>query len=325
MDITESSTIPAPDKRGHALIQIITPGTGSSGVYPAEVLEKAAENRIFPAGTLMFADHPTSSEDFERPERSIRDIAGVLTEDARWDGQALVANARLYEPWQKVITEMSDAIGVSIRATGTVHESDEEGRPVIASLDQGISVDFVTKAGRGGRVLEIYESAAPKVRVIEAHEPPSDQAGTTRKKENPPMGTIQIDEADHKRLTEKAGQVAAVEAARDAAIKERDEALAAIAEAHRQADAQAAARIIESAETTFTALERRGLMADLPTTDQGRLDIAAFEKQVKEAAAVKQEQDGVGRPTGLPAGEPKSNTMTEADLDAALGITMKEA
>src|SRR5688572_506251 len=81
----------AADRPGRFLIQLITPGWGSNGYYGAEVLEAAAGPDVFPSGTHIFRDHPGLIEDRDRPERSIADLAAVLTEDARWDGAALVA------------------------------------------------------------------------------------------------------------------------------------------------------------------------------------------------------------------------------------------
>ena len=163
--LTEAATVKT-GRAGNMLIQLITPGVGSSGVYTPEVLEAAATARVFPAGTPMFADHPTVTETAERPERSIRDLAGVLLEDARWDGGALVAEVRTYTPWTQVLKEMKDDIGASIRALATVNETDDQGRPVIAEIVEALSVDFVTKAGRGGAIREVYESARPAITVL---------------------------------------------------------------------------------------------------------------------------------------------------------------
>lgn len=147
---------------GRMQIQLITPGWGSSGYYAAPVLEAAARDQVFGSGTHMYLDHPTMAEDEERPERSVRDLAAVLDEDARWTGDALVADARVFSPWHRVLGEMADAIGVSVRAAAEVSEGEAEGRHgrIVERLDQGISVDFVTHAGRGGKVLEVLESAS---------------------------------------------------------------------------------------------------------------------------------------------------------------------
>jgi len=166
--ITESSTrvLEAPRPGGgEALIQLITPGWGSSGYYSSEVLESAGRAKVFPAGTQMYADHPTASENDDRPERSVRDLAAVLTEDARWNGEALVAPARLFSVGRE-LAEKKDAIGVSIRATASAVNGEAEGRRglVVTQLHEGISVDFVTRAGRGGKVLKVWESARRTVR-----------------------------------------------------------------------------------------------------------------------------------------------------------------
>lgn len=150
------------DGPGRFLVQLITPGWGSSGYYAQDVLESAARDRIWPAGTHMYLDHPTESETWERPERSVKDLVAVLEEDARWDPTrgALVAEARVFSRWRQPLAEMLDAIGVSIRgaAEGDLGEVDGRTGRVFTRLVEGTSVDFVTKAGRGGRVLQILES-----------------------------------------------------------------------------------------------------------------------------------------------------------------------
>lgn len=150
---------------GRMTIQVITPGRGSSGYYSAAVLESAAQKKLVTKGTPMYLDHPTESDKLDRPERSVRDMAAVFTEDASWDGSALVAEAQVFSPYREILTEMAPHIGVSIRASGEVSEGEVDGQPtpIVESLDEIQSVDFVTKAGRGGRVLEVLESARPSL------------------------------------------------------------------------------------------------------------------------------------------------------------------
>lgn len=216
--LAESGTL--TKSGGRWLIQAISPGKGSSGVYPQETLEAAAKDRVFPAGTMLMVDHATEAEDWSRPEGSIKDLAGVLTEDARWDDQygALVAEAKIFEHWRPTLESLKDDIGLSIRASGEVEES-ADGR-IIKRLVEGRSIDFVTKAGRGGRVLSVLESARPSTltEIAELFRPPEPpgpsgmetQESNQRKDAN--MGTIQISEADHKALTDKAGRVEQLEA-----------------------------------------------------------------------------------------------------------------
>jgi hypothetical protein len=142
-------------------LQIITPGAGASAAYPAEVLEAAAAAKVFNAGCHLFLDHPTATEEAERPVRSVRDLAGSLVEDARWNGSALVAKAKVYSTYRPLLAEVAPDIGMSIRATATVEEGEFEGQrmPIVAELHEALSIDFVTRAGRGGAVLAVIESA----------------------------------------------------------------------------------------------------------------------------------------------------------------------
>jgi hypothetical protein len=162
---------PVTGSPGRFLIDLITPGWGSSGYYAPDVLEAAGTARVFPSGTHMYVDHPTRSEEADRPERTIRDLAAVLTEDAHWDAEAsaLVAEATVFGTCRDALTEMADAIGVSIRAFAEIEPGEAEGRkgPIVTQLVEGVSVDFVTHAGRGGR-YEVLESARPAVVVERA-------------------------------------------------------------------------------------------------------------------------------------------------------------
>lgn len=144
---------------GRFKIQIVTPGVGSSGTYPQETIEAAGRDKVFGQGLHMYLDHATEAQDWEKPEGSLRDLVGVLDEDAHWDEASggLVAEARIYSHWRPILEEMKDDIGVSIRASGEVRE--DAGQRVITKLVEARSVDFVTKAGRGGKVMEVLESA----------------------------------------------------------------------------------------------------------------------------------------------------------------------
>lgn len=146
-------------------LKLIEPGWGSSGYYSAEVLERDGP-AAFTAGTKMYWDHPTMSEEIERPERSLRDLAAELTEDAYWDengpdGPGLYANAKVFGPYREAVDELASHIGVSIRALGRAKQGEAEGRrgPIIEAITQAKSVDFVTEPGAGGKVLQLFEAA----------------------------------------------------------------------------------------------------------------------------------------------------------------------
>ncbi len=409
----------APSAPGKIKVGLITPGAGSSGYYSQQVLENAARDRVWPKGTRVFFDHPSESEMHDRPERSVRDLAAILSEDAYWDGTGLVAEASVIGPYRELVTDpvFVEAVGMSIRATAESRAGEVDGKhtTIITQLVEGLSVDLVTRAGRGGRVLAVLESArADALRAVTeatandtrdalntaikaahgadetwvwvrdfddatvwfdvegetematyaqayttgddgavalqgdrtqvrarteyvpvtaptstdaaesgpTHVPaPAGRPTPTPTSEEDTMGTIQVDEAEHGRLTEAAGRVPTLESERDTAQRERDEAREALAVERRTA---AAARIIDTAEAGFTALERRGLLAELPLTQEGALDEAAFTTTVTEAAATRAEASGAGSIRGFGRTGSGTDTVTEADFDAAFSGKTQE-
>lgn len=144
-------------------IKVITPGWGSSGYYSPPVLAQVGKEGLIPAGTHMYLDHPTATEDAERPERSVRDLAAVTVTTAVWDPveQALMAEAETFAPYRDLLAEQAPHIGVSIRATGLAEHGEAEGRTgtIITRITEVMSVDFVTAAGRGGEIVALLESA----------------------------------------------------------------------------------------------------------------------------------------------------------------------
>lgn len=134
---------------------------GSSGYYPADVLARDGAT-AFPAGTHIYFDHPTQTEEEERPERSVREMAGVLLDDARFeespDGRGLFARVKFFEDVKDMIGFRADHVGLSIRAAGQIEET-PQGQRVVRSISHGLSVDLVTRAGAGGRLVTMTESA----------------------------------------------------------------------------------------------------------------------------------------------------------------------
>ncbi|NUR90847.1 MAG: hypothetical protein HOY71_42800 [Nonomuraea sp.] len=411
--ITEAAAAQAK-KSGRMLVQFISPGWGSSGYYSPAVLEQAAADAVIPAGTHMYADHPTETENLERPVRSIKDLMGVTTQDAYLaeDG-ALVGEVQVVPQWREFVEDVAGAIGVSIRGDATdITEGEAEGRRgrIVEGLAHVASVDFVTRAGRGGRVLSVLESARvnrravehgvaeatvndtrealqtvlrdaygadrvgqtagtyvwvrdfddthvwfevdgpndnglyeqtysqndsgavamtgdrTEVRVRTTYVPvnPAGQSTTTESQEDT---MPQIEEARLRQLEEDAGRVTALEERATAAERERDEARQALVESRR---VHRAREIVAGSDATFTALEQRGLMVDLPVAEDGSLDETAFTTRVTEAAAEAQARAGAGRVSGFGAPVDQGGAqLTEADVDnavaAAFGHPVKEA
>lgn len=429
--IHETITAPileAPaDTPGRMLIEIVNAGWGSSGYYSTKVLDNAVAEKVWPAGTHVYLDHPTESESYERPARTVKDLVGKLAEDARKDDHGrIVATVDVFGPFRPLVTDpgFTEAVGMSIRAYADSTIGEAEGRKgqIITRLvpDKLNSVDIVTHAGRGGRILAVLESAFaasestvndqreairaaldaayggeksyvwirdfdPDAAVVwftyenptgsgtwqESYEVDADGAvtlagspvevraktvfvpvaqstesatsdtpeatpteGAPPTHASAPAGSItpsqeskedtmpQIEEGRLAQLEEAAGRVPTLEAERDTARRERDQA---VAEARGIRNAEAARAVIGeavAASTTpvsFTALETRGLLSDLPVTAEGALDATAYRAAVETAVAEKAKAGGAGSVRGFGAskdagGETKPG-YTWGDID----------
>lgn len=150
---------------GTAFLKLIAPGWGSSGHYSREMLKRDGP-KIFKSGTKNFWNHQTATEEAERPEGDLRDLASVLTEDAHWEdngpaGPGLYAKANVFPAFREHVDSLAKSIGVSIRAFGSAKQGTAEGRkgPIIEQLTRAQSVDYVTSPGAGGQVLQLFEAA----------------------------------------------------------------------------------------------------------------------------------------------------------------------
>lgn len=184
-------------------VKLISPGTGSTAHYPASVLEASADK--FKAGTLMFWNHPTIAEEAQRPEGNLDNLAAILTSNARWDangakGPGLYAEAKVMADYAQKVEERAPHIGLSIRAGGKGTGRLVEGKPELASIDYVESVDYVTKAGRGGLALA---EAARDAGILDSEE----------------RGDVDMDAAEIKKLIET--EVSQRVAAETAGLRER--------------------------------------------------------------------------------------------------------
>lgn len=144
---------------------------GSSGYYSRTLLESAVTAGVFAEGTPIYIDHPTMTDRAERPERSVRDLAGRLTGTAIYEADGVYSDIEVYSHFAPVLTEMWEDIGMSIRASGDVEYGEAAGRngPLVSEISRVASVDFVTEAGAGGRVVSLIESARVNDRAVREH------------------------------------------------------------------------------------------------------------------------------------------------------------
>lgn len=160
---------------GTATIKVIAPGRGSSGYYAPEVLKRDGP-KVFTKDLHVYWDHPTPAEEAERPERSLRDLAGTFVTDARYEeqglaGPGLYADVQFFDPYRPFVEELAPHIGMSIRALGrtSIGEIDGERMPMIEQINTARSVDVVTVPGAGGQILSLYEAARSRVVEPQPH------------------------------------------------------------------------------------------------------------------------------------------------------------
>lgn len=172
------SLTPKGDGSGRYRALLIREGWGSCGYYSREVLERDGP-RCWPAGTQQYLNHPTLTEQHEQPERRVQDWASKIVTTPVWDEaeRGLVAEVQVFPQWRELLNpEFASEVGLSIRAYGAAEHGEAEGRegPIIQRLTEGISVDWVTRAGAGGRVLELIESAREHTGGPEAEADPAE-------------------------------------------------------------------------------------------------------------------------------------------------------
>ena len=248
---THTAHVTTP-KPGHARIRVITPGEGSSGVYSEAVLQRAVQEKAFPARTQCHINHDTPDQP---PTGDARNLVGYLVEDAVWGDGAIEATVKVGEKWWQWVKDYGPVIGMSIQARAEVTEGDDGKRVVERILPHPMNrVDFVTYAGRGGEVMEIYESAniaateISSTTPVDAEKTPASPAGdTTTQKEEGHMSDVTITATEHARLSEASERVPALEADLKEAREAREQAeqkLAELIEAQATERADAAEKAV---------------------------------------------------------------------------------
>jgi len=160
-EITEGSVLAGePVGRRYKVRLIEGNRLGSSGYYPEETLRRDGP-KIFVKGTPMYLDHQMPNEKQYRPFGSVQNYAGELAEDAYYENDGLYADIEVFEHQIPLIKSLKDKIGISIRAFGEAEEANINGKtvPVFKSLTKARSADFVVRAGAGGKIVSVLESA----------------------------------------------------------------------------------------------------------------------------------------------------------------------
>ncbi len=144
--------------------------------YTREALRKAVSDGLF-EGAQCYADHPSASEERDRPERSVRQLVGQFREARFVDGQVAEVRAKFipidgegYE-WVRSLVESAlgapedrPLVGLSIDGYGHddgAKEHNGQRYALVREIAQLGSVDLVTRAGAGGQFIRrLTESLA---------------------------------------------------------------------------------------------------------------------------------------------------------------------
>jgi hypothetical protein len=332
-------TTAAPTRQGsdgRYRVVLIDAGDGSSGHYPPDTLRRAAADRVFPKGMHVYWDHASATEAAARPERTLRDLSAVLTEDAAWDEatQALVSQVQVFSPYRPLVEEMRDHIGLSINGRGDI--ADDAGQRIVRRLTHADSVDFVTRPGRGGRVLPVLEADRPMFDADDLaalaappHNDPGDPPRVNEAARGQEGAPVAADDTELRETNSRLStQLREAEDTATAATAERDEARTELDELRAQNAA------LQAQIATFTATEAarpviagvladaatlteatrarltREALRDLPIAD-GRLDETVLRARLTEARTDAETEAAsylseAGRPRGL------GDTLTES-------------
>ena len=323
------------DAAGTIPVKIIDAGWGSSGYYSREVLQQAANARVYAAGTQMFWNHPSKADEKDRPERDLRDLAGVLTEDARWDehgskGPGIYARAKVFASYRDAVAEMGPYIGLSHYVWGESKPGEAEGKKgdIISRIVAARSVDYVTVPGRGGAIAEAFRAARPP----EPTDEQKTEAGTSMGETPTPKLTLESLRKEHPEIIEALHKEFENDSARKEAQAQQEKKLKETEKALEEAKAENArlkeAQLLVEARTFVEAKVKASTLPEIskarvtealakdPVVKDGKIDETAYAAKIE--ATIKSEAEylaklGAGKISGMGAGAPTEKTLEEAE------------
>jgi len=292
------------NEEGIARARVISPGQGSSAFYKEAQLER--DVHAFDGGQV-YVDHPGLKERKDRPERSLKDLIGPIVGTPTYDkngpvGPGMYSEFKVAKHWREFVEELGPA--VSIRAGGsTVMESVGGKRTKVAErFNPGAGYDLVTKAGRGGGMVPMYEAATAIAdkKVNEFMEAAGFVESDGRTEEARFMewldepkgeGDKMPDTKLQEQLTESQGKVTTLTQERDTVATERDALLESnkqLAEAHalRIAQDKIVEALADKKHDKLPDVTKKRLVESLtkgaPMKD-GKLDEAALATLIEDA------------------------------------------
>jgi len=285
----------------------------------------------------MYINHQTETEEWERPEGDLNQLAGALATPATINPEtgALEATAEIFESHRKFLADRAHIIGVSINGVASINP---EG--VVEAIHSIRSVDFVTRPGRGGRIDQILEHQKEEGEMPKPHEqqnPVEEITGTNDTLENNAPGEAVAGEtspASDENTAEAAAEAVepepgpvendgCAESARESAVSEAERLAGenrALRERIAVLEGEARRTVVESiVREEFHGINAPHAVKTL--TEAGaadkNLDPEAFRESVRaHAAEYPRAPYGAPGVYGIPAGG--GDTVTESDIIEAM-------
>ena len=146
--------------------RLIASGVSLNGKYYSGEMLESTGSAAFPVGTLVHADHQTWGEAYDRPEKSVKTIIGVIATEPKLDTvdgvEGLYANVEFTEEWAPRVEQIAPFVGLSISTQYIADETAEreDGVETVAAFVPfpTNSVDLVTVPGAKGKLLRALES-----------------------------------------------------------------------------------------------------------------------------------------------------------------------
>jgi hypothetical protein len=304
--VEAASPLDTKPRNARLTLECIKPGWGTSAYYPADVLKRDGPI-VFKAGQniLSFFDHPEegASEELDK-------LAGRLVSDGVWDekAQAIVAQAEVYPNKIESLRYCWGDIGISIRGEGVCAPGEAEGRTgaILQSLTKIYAVDYVTRAGAGGRIVSLEESLKPKGKAMPTEETSAN--ALTEASSATSLGASQYDKVLQE-LSALRNQVSTTKTAYDLILEENRKL-------HTQQSTLVATSFLKERLSQIDKLppiarEKLAiqLVSNIPM-EGSRVDTIAFDKIIREAAIAESSYQATyqeqliqsGRATGLVRG-----------------------
>lgn len=305
---------------------LIKPGWGSMAFYPERVIKRDGP-KVFVAGTHMYWNHDTAFEENARPVGDLDRLAAVLESDATWEKDGLYAYASVKQRFRTVLGDIWKDIGASINAFCTYKIGTQDGRTgrIAESIVAAKSVDFVTRAGAGGRIIELFESAVNQRTAI-----------IPNKEKSMDKETQERFDALEKTMTGLASSFGSV----NESLKASAGALHRLTLAQESACAVNAANVLHSVvnasalpevskkklmESAFVGVQKDGVL-DIVATRESATRLVVNEAEYLKAMGVSAKESAVNAGTA-DTGTPDVKKLTEsfdASINAMLGKEVKK-